>query len=122
RPTEVHVNTAQVIDVDAANGRARGSLWSHIFSGSARELDITVTGPVADVPVRVDWQGLPGRGLGGLQSQLGTDLGMPAYTVAAEANGQTYLRGVALPAAGTKGLLANWTQPIELTASSTLRE
>lgn len=122
RPTEVHVNAAQVIDVDAATGQAQGRLWSHVFSGSARELDITVTVPTAQVPVRVDWQGLPGRGLGGLQSQLGTDRGMPTYTIAAEASGQTHLRGVGVPAAGTKGLVANWTQPVELTANSNLRE
>jgi len=123
RPAQVHVNTAQVIDVDAAQGLAQGRLWSHVFSGSARELDISVASSAAvPIPVRVDWQGLPGRGLGGLLSQLSTDRGMPTYTIAAQPSGQTQMLGVGIPAAGTKCLVANWSQPVELTATSNLRE
>lgn len=122
RPTEVQVNTAQIVDVDVADKLVQGRLWSHIYSGSARELDIEVESKTAQVPVRVDWQGLPGRGLGGLLSQLSTDRGMPSYTIAAQANGHTSLIGVGIPAAGTKCLIANWTQPLEITATSNLSE
>ncbi len=122
RPTEVHVNTAQVIDVDVAGEVAQGKLWSHIYSGSARELDVSVHSQSPHIPVRVDWQGLPGLGLGGLLSQLSTDRGMPTYTIAAQPNGQTTMLGVGIPAAGTKCLVANWMQPFESQALSNLRE
>ncbi|MEO8271297.1 MAG: hypothetical protein ABI557_16365 [Aureliella sp.] len=70
RPSEVHINSAQIIDIDVdsrdeANvGIASGNLWSNVFSGSARELDIAVAVSHAKSSVRVDWQGLPGHGLG----------------------------------------------------------
>lgn len=122
RPTEVQVNTAQIVDVDVASKVVQGRLWSHIYSGSARELDVAVGSSTVQTPVRVDWQGLPGRGLGGLLSQLNTDRGMPSYTIAAAPNGQTQLLGVGIPAAGTKCIVANWTQPLEITATSNLSE
>ena len=139
RPTAVYVNSAQIIDIDAApnqtsppatepqdsstsnQGIAYGQLWSHVFSGSARELDMTVA--VDDGrAVRLNWQGLPGHGLGGLLSQMNTDRGMPGYTVESMASGQTALSGVGIPAAGTKCLTAHWSQPIELSGTSRLRE
>lgn len=122
RPSEVHLNTAQIIDVDEASRQAQGRLWSHVYSGSARMLDVTVATADPDVPVRLDWQGLPGRGLGGLLSQLSTDRGMPTYTIATETDGHTRLQGVGIPAAGTKCLVANWSQPLDLTTTSKLRE
>ncbi len=122
RPTEVRVNTAQVIDVDVVDNLAQGRLWSHIYSGTARELNVMVESMNSPAAVRVDWQGLPGRGLGGLLSQLSTDRGMPSYSIVAKPDGQTQMMGVGIPAAGTKCLVANWTQTIEATASSNLKE
>ncbi|MCC7334974.1 MAG: hypothetical protein IT422_07755 [Pirellulaceae bacterium] len=128
RPSEVHLNSAQIVDIDVDSGDdnrvgiASGRLWSHVFSGSARELDIAVAASQASAPVRVDWQGLPGHGLGGLLSQLSTDRGMPAYTIESADDGMTKLLGVGIPAAGTKCLTAQWTQPIDLIATSHLQE
>lgn len=128
RPSEVHLNSVQIVDIDVVSGDgdhvgiASGHLWSHVFSGSARELDIAVAASPASAPVRVDWQGLPGHGLGGLLSQLSTDRGMPAYTIESAADGMTELLGVGIPAAGTKCLTAQWTQPIDLIATSHLQE
>lgn len=128
RPHEVHLNSAQIVDIDVDSadenrvGTARGRLWSHVFSGSARELDIAVAASHASASVRVDWQGLPGHGLGGLLSQLSTDRGMPAYTIESAPGGMTELLGVGIPAAGTKCLTAQWTQSIDLIATSHLQE
>lgn len=149
RPSEVRVNSAQIIDIDVApkaassplssstygqaldqtaagsagnQAIAYGRLWSHVFSGSARELDVSVAVDDANAAVSVDWQGLPGHGLGGLLSQMNTDRGMPGYTIESTAGGQTTLSGVGIPAAGTKCLTAQWTQPIALTATSRLQE
>ena len=144
RPSEVHINSAQIIDIDVApsqrfspsvqqsstpqsdstshQGIAYGQLWSHVFSGAARELDMAVAVANADSAANVDWQGLPGHGLGGLLSQMNTDRGMPGYTIDSTTDGQTTLNGVGIPTAGTKCLTAQWMQPITLTATSRLRE
>ncbi len=122
RPGEVHINTAQIIDVDAANGAVNGRLWSHVYSGSARQLDMEIQTQDASTPIRIDWQGLPGRGLGGLLSQLNTDRGMPSYEIRLQPNGSTQIAGVGIPAAGTKCLAADWVGTTNLTAASTLTE
>ena len=128
RPTAIHINSAQIVDIDVDSGddshvgNATGHLWSHVFSGSARELDIAVAARHGGASVRVDWQGLPGHGLGGLLSQLSTDRGMPAYTIESPADAMTELLGVGIPAAGTKCLTAQWNQPIDLIATSHLQE
>jgi hypothetical protein len=123
RPQEVRINTAQVIDVDESSGIAQGRLWSHVYSGSARELDIAVQASAADdIPVRLDWQGLPGRGLGGLLSSMSTDRGMPKYIIESQPSGHTQMLGVGIPTAGTKCLVAHWNQPMEFSVGSKLRE
>jgi len=123
RPQEVHVNTAQIIDVDESNGMAQGQLWSHVYSGSARQLNIAIQASATDeIPVRLDWQGLPGRGLGGLLSSMSTDRGMPTYTIANLSSGHTQMLGVGIPAAGTKCVVAHWDQPLELSVTSKLKE
>ncbi len=124
RPTQLHVNTAQIVDVDVSPDAPalHGRLWSHVFSGVAREVNLRVTTDAADVPVNIDWQGLPGRGLGGLLSPLSTDRGMPTYVHVVSPEGQTQLIGVGIPAAGTKCLTAQWSESLELRAQSNLRE
>ncbi len=122
RPDDVRINSAQIIDIDSVTGAVNGRLWSHVYSGSARRLNIEALNSDAQIPVRLGWQGLPGRGLGGLLSQFNTNRGMPAYGVHIDANGQTRLEGVGIPAAGTKCLFATWTDSIDLTAASELKE
>ncbi len=122
RPQNVHVNTAQIIDLDAATGNVNGWLWSHIYSGAARQLDVDVQSQVSDAPIRLDWQGLPGRGLGGLLSQLSTDRGMPEYQIELESNRKSQIVGVGIPAAGTKCLSAVWADTTRIVATSSLRE
>ncbi len=144
RPSEVRVNSAQIIDIDVAPSKilnhssasesssadgsegphavAYGQLWSHVYSGTARELDMAVAVDGSSPAASVDWQGLPGYGLGGLLSQMNTDRGMPGYIVESTTGGNTALSGVGIPAAGTKCLTAQWSQPITLTATSNLRE
>lgn len=122
RPSQVHVNTVQVVDLDAETGILNGRLWSHVYSGSARRLDMKAEAIDASAPLAIDWQGLPGRGLGGLLSQLNTDRGMPTYHIMREPAGETFMQGVGLPAAGTKCLFASWQAEREIVGTSQLRE
>ncbi len=122
RPSELRVNTAQIIDIDTSNGRSAGRLWSHIYSGSATTVNARGIAQDTDVDVRVDWQGLPGRGLGGFASQLNADRGMPMYSIEQLANGRSSVRGVGIPAAGTKCFFATWNAPVEISEKSRLVE
>lgn len=114
RPDTVLVNTAQIVDIDLETGRIDGRLWSHVYSGVARQVDIKVKGP-GDAGVVLDWQGLPGPGLGGLTSQLITDRGMPAYSIEYSAATDSQFLGVGIPSAGTKCLNGRWTSTLAAT-------
>lgn len=122
RPREIRINTAQILDIDTSTGRVAGTLWSHVYSGAALTTTIWAedTRP-EDAPVQLDWQGLPGRGLGGLLSQQAADRGMPAYSVVANQN-ESAIIGVGIPAAGTKCVFGTWNTTVELSGDSTLVE
>ncbi len=121
RPEGVLVNTAQIVDLDTESGQIHGRAWSHVYSGRARQVDICAATPQAQ-PVALDWQGLPGRGLGGLLSQLNTDRGMPPYVIDLDEAGGSHFRGVGIPAAGTKCLFASWSDRLPDIAASNLQE
>ncbi|MEZ6136005.1 MAG: hypothetical protein R3C53_13980 [Pirellulaceae bacterium] len=122
------VNTAHLVDVDARSGSLSGHLWSHVYSGDAQQLDIQAKVSPTDIQpsagdgnVFLDWQGLPGRGLGGLQSQLQTDRGMPSYAIEHVRSG-TRVSGVGIASAGTKAFRGDWTGRIEPTGQSALQQ
>lgn len=119
RPDEIRVNTIQVVDIDASNQQATGHLWSHVYSGQARQVDLSLQTLAPESQVTIDWQGLPGRGLGGLMSQLNTDLGMPDYVIQHDT---AAINQVGIPTAGTKCIAATWHQPIELQNQTQLKE
>lgn len=120
RPDSALVNTAQIIDVDVANGRVQGRIWSHIYSGNAHRFDVSAS-EQNDAPVFLDWQGLPGNGLGGLMSQLNTDRGIPPYEIDI-ADGKAELKDTGIPAGGTKCLVGSWTIDLDLQDKSNLSE
>jgi hypothetical protein len=124
RPDEIRVNSAQIIDFDTTTGRIGGHLWAHVYSGAAGVMDVDVVAAAEfqDAPVRVDWQALPGRGLGGLGSQLSADTGMPAYEIRIEETGDSQVIGTGVSAAGTKSLYATWNARIAPDDKSVLIE
>lgn len=121
RPDKVCVNSVQIVDIDTQSRTARGNLWSHIYSAQARQLNVSFKSDQA-VALHADWQGLPGRGLGGLMSQLNTDRGMPSYEILQSNGGLAEVSRVGVPAAGTKSLHATWMQDFPIDEKSQLKE
>lgn len=122
RPDEVRINTVQIVDIDGQTGAANGRLWAHVYAGDAHRVNVEAKSNRGTSPVLLDWQGLPGRGLGGLLSQIHSDRGMPNYEIEIDAEGQSSFRQVGIPAAGTKCLSGGWVDQLELAAHSDLRE
>jgi len=112
RPDRILINTARIVDVDAQSGRVDGHQWSHIYSAKARKILIANRSNFTDAPVRLDWQGLPGSGLGGLQSSMQFERGMPVYSINGSSNGGSHILDVGIPAAGTKSLYATWNESL----------
>ena len=120
RPDVGLINSAQIIDIDTSSGRLQGRIWSHVYSGNAHRFDLRCQSQSGE-PVYLDWQGLPGRGLGGLMSQLNTDRGIPPYEIEV-ADGAAKLNAAGIPAGGTKCLVGTWTAELDLEQGSTLSE
>lgn len=105
------VNQAEVIDFDTINDQARGTFWAVVFSPEANDFDFTFEPSQAlvqtknSVETQFSWWGLPGLGIGGMQT--GGDLGIVR-------GGYSYgelrdeLDGVPILASATKSLLARW--------------
>jgi len=72
---EILVNQVNLVDVDVASGRARGTSWINVFSPRTASYDLTVRPmrtsgkPVAEANVLMSWFGLPGEGFGAMQSR-----------------------------------------------------
>lgn len=111
RPRGVLVNSVQIVDLDYETGETSGYQWAHVYSGNARTLDISSARE--GLPVRLDWQGLPGNGLGALSSQLTTGRGMPLYRIDQTALGGTTLMNVGVGAGGTKCLFGEWQAKVD---------
>ncbi|GAB5403435.1 MAG: hypothetical protein Aurels2KO_16660 [Aureliella sp.] len=122
RPREIRVNTAQIVDIDTTSGFASGTLWSHVYSGAALTATIEAVDTRAEsAPIQIDWQGLPGRGLGGLMSQQAADRGMPQYSILS-GDGSSTIKGVGIPAAGTKCISGVWNTTTRISGESSLAE
>lgn len=127
RPHEVMVNSLEVLDVDTELGDARGLVWSHVYRATASRNDVhyILTQPSAPdhaTTVRIDWLGLPGRGLGGLDSTITADRGLPGYVIDLGQGDSGKILGTAIPSAGTRSLQSQWLQSVPVAGRSALRE
>ncbi|NLF71183.1 MAG: hypothetical protein GX575_19300 [Candidatus Anammoximicrobium sp.] len=139
---QVHVNQVDVVDVALDQGVVRGSAWVHLYSPATREFTLDWEGswPLPQAGGEwgrlLAWQGLPGRGLGGLDGTGGAVLFDGPYTVtacagrsAAGPSGSVSVRptaaapptelvaavsGLPVEVSGTKSLAGVWWQIGEL--------
>jgi len=126
----IHVNQADVVDVDASTGRMRGTTWANVFSPRMETYNLSVRpvctasshveGPDATRPraavlhERADWDdstwmkwlGLPGSALGGMNPRTAGPLVWSApFRYVPERNA---LQDVPIPVWATKSFTARW--------------
>ncbi|MBQ3389045.1 MAG: hypothetical protein IJG60_07525 [Thermoguttaceae bacterium] len=107
RPDEFCLNRAEITDIDAATGRARGEVWGGIYVPSDARFRITAESALADAAdaeSRLAWLGLTGSGLGGISSPI-RFFGSPdeEYTL----NGGT-IRNFPVPIRSTRSIHGRW--------------
>lgn len=113
------VNQVEVVDIDAAQGIVRGTLWSHVYSPSGRNWQIALQVEGQNTTWRnvngmADWQGLPGSGLGGLASpQIALDAASP-YLISPPGH-VAVIDSLPLRTASSKALSARWWSPTDIT-------
>jgi hypothetical protein len=106
-------NSLQLIDIDTLSGRARGTLWTALYSSDVRQFNLTVKNAESressddESDVLFSWWGLPGVGIGGMQAG-GFDLGIvrSGYRYSDD---RRSLISVPVLAFATKSLIARWT-------------
>jgi hypothetical protein len=108
---ELWINQVEIVDVDLPTGTVRGTAWSHLYTPRARKCNLAwETNPHAlgsPREARLTWQGLAGRGIGGLNVRTpGGGLRRP-YEVAFADDGGT-LAALPIVAAGSKPLSISW--------------
>jgi hypothetical protein len=108
---QVHVNQVDLVDVDLAQGILRGSVWVHVYSPMTDKFSLawTENWPMAirnssNSGRLLAWQGLPGGGLGGVDSRAaGTTLFAEPYTTSSQ---ETRAAGDSLDSTGRAGVAA----------------
>jgi hypothetical protein len=122
KPSSLQINQLEIIDIDAAGRRLRGSVWSTLYSPRSEICDVRLQRQNhLGTTLRSDWlswQGLPGHGLGGMQTKTGSGMFNQPYQIEfvkgeSRQGGQefsltTTLANLPLYVASTKPLIARW--------------
>jgi hypothetical protein len=104
----------------------RGSTWAHVYSPATQRFDIALT--PADIAPRVEgesgtivtWQGLPGGGLGGMNSTAGRLFNAPYEIAVSEDEDSLHVapRGMPIQIRSTRSLAGRWWSPVEADGGS----
>lgn len=106
------VNRLELVDFDTIGGNVRGTLWGALYSPDAQLFDLNVKPaplsgvPASEVETLFSWWGLPGIGVGGMQS-TGSDLGI-IRTGYRYGTARDSLEDVPLLVSATKSVIARW--------------
>ncbi len=141
KPEMPSINSLELLEIDYQTQMLRGRCFMHCYGGNRGTFDFSANRRSqglnsatknASRKVQVDWFGQPGKGLGGFESTVATDRGMPTYKIDAVQNepplssdnlsgegksgidGAYGIQGVGIPAAGTKSFCASWQESISL--------
>lgn len=112
----VHVNQVAVIDIDAESSLVRGTMWAHVYSPGTTQYNVAFTGSIPGGSGRADgellsWQGLPGEGLGGMDSRATSLLRNEPYTIlvaGSPSDTSTSIAEMPIQVSSSKALTARW--------------
>lgn len=122
------VNQVEIVDVDVATGLVRGASWAHVYSPQTATFDFSLSPRPAAPPAQgeaasiLTWQGLPGSGLGGMNSTTGRLIDAPYQIVAHHKDKTLHVepRGMPIPVRSSRGLGARWWLSSEPTTAAPL--
>ena len=136
----LRLNQVDVVDIDLATQLARGTTWANIYSPDTKRFDLTAQSALAIEPGRssggdsadgkqfaterlLSWQGVPGRGLGGLNAEAAMSPFRQSYRVALRgAVGEASdVVGLPIQVASTKALSVRWWADLPKVDSGRLR-
>jgi len=119
------LNQAEIIDIDLAQHRVRGTLWCHVYSPAtaAYRAKLNVNAPPGVVASATSgalaWQGLPGNALGGLESQQPALFRREPYAIIGPGQSPE-IRDLTIQIASSKALGGTWTAATSLPSQTKL--
>ncbi|TVS20541.1 MAG: hypothetical protein EA424_03450 [Planctomycetaceae bacterium] len=121
----IHINHMDLVDVDVQRSLIQGTSWLHLYSPSSQtfnsQLDVH-----PGLPQRTKgsndqlftWQGLPGDGLGGLNTRATEALFTQGYALRQFSDDQgrhrSEMTGMPIQISSSKALMARWSMETEL--------
>jgi hypothetical protein len=123
---QLRVHQVDLVDVDAASGRVRGTAWMNVFSPRMEAFNLTVRPrqfdgqPAADARVWMAWLGLPGGAIGGMNSHAsGPLLWTDEFRYAPDLDAMSK---VPIQVWSTKSLTARWEATNDVCPAAELTE
>lgn len=124
---QVQVNQITLIDIDHAQHVTRGTYWGALYSPNSQRLHLELQQGKLDwlkveVPPQqvLNWQGLPGSGLGGLASKQVAFGQGAASVVGNDLKQDSGISDLAMHAASSKNLSGNWRGTHQLSSPGRL--
>ena len=117
---QVLVNQLEIVDLDVSTQQVRATSWIHLYSPRARTFDLSlgwggiVSADDQGLDRQLSWQGLPGSGLGGLNTRGGNAM-KQSYQ-----HGSGEIQGLPMMAASTRSLLGTASGRHQLEGASDL--
>ena len=118
---QLRINQIDIVDVDTIGSLVRGSTWAHVYSPVTRTYEFHLNAgalakPLAAEPPEIvfSWHGLPGSGLGGLDTMSRATPFSPEYRVSMDAA----ITNVPIPVTSTKALIGRWWSEANLIAAN----
>ena len=110
---QLAVNQVDLVDIDMGSKWARGTTWDHVYSPQTRAYGLEVRLPRLERTLSIAgnvlcWQGLPGRGLGGMNASAIAAPAAGTCTIAFEGACNARMRDAAIEVASTKSLVGRW--------------
>jgi hypothetical protein len=113
----VEINQIDVVDVDLEQGTVRGTTWANVYSPRAARLDIDLVPQpalltTAESGMLLSWNGLPGTGLGGMNTTAAVDVLRDEYTIRCDRDNagprRAAIEGLPIHTSATKSLVSRW--------------
>ncbi len=127
KPKTLELNHVEIIDIDVDHSLVRGTVWANLYSPQTKTFGVQFEGTNEYFGELNDnwvyWQGLPGNGLGGLQSRNDLGLYRHSYDCLIEDDGaQCKMLRLPMAANSTKAIAGRWNLEIADTPASQLRQ
>lgn len=112
----VLANQLEMVDVDAASGSVRGTVWTQLYSPQVREFDLSLSRldefQTEQGRTVLAWQGASGTGLGGMD-QNGTGASSQGAYDILHSKQTISLDSVAVQVASSRALVSRWWDQFE---------